>query len=137
MAMRNCHPLHVERVKFATHHPQSLSLFCSFIERKKKSKDMAGESYEEAVADLTKLLSKNTDLADFAAAKIKQLTTELVAAESEPFKPDERIRTGFNRFKKEKFQQNPELYGQLAKGQSPKILYVPFTENTNHLFHLC
>ncbi|CAL5197058.1 unnamed protein product [Lathyrus oleraceus] len=83
---------------------------------------MAGESYEEAIANLTKLLSENTDFTDFATAKIKQLTTELVAAELESFNPDERIRTGFNRFRNENFRQNLELYGQLAKGQSPKFL---------------
>ncbi|XP_050872493.1 carbonic anhydrase 2 [Lathyrus oleraceus] len=83
---------------------------------------MAGDSYEEAIANLTKLLRVNTDFTDFATAKIKQLTTELVAAELEPFNPDERIRTGFNRFRNENFRQNLELYSQLAKGQNPKFL---------------
>ncbi|KAF7809294.1 carbonic anhydrase 2-like isoform X1 [Senna tora] len=78
--------------------------------------DMAGESFEEAIAGLTKLLSEKADLGGVAAAKIKQLTDELKS------NPDERIRTGFTHFKKEKFEKNPELYGELAKGQSPKFL---------------
>ncbi|KEH20012.1 putative carbonic anhydrase [Medicago truncatula] len=83
---------------------------------------MAGESYEEAIAELTKLLSEKADLGHVAAAKIKQLTTELVAVGSDGFNPDERIRSGFEYFKKEKFLKKPELYGELAKGQSPKFL---------------
>ncbi|CAJ1940117.1 unnamed protein product [Sphenostylis stenocarpa] len=83
---------------------------------------MAGESYEEAIAALTKLISEKVDLGGVAAAKIKQLTAELESDASKPFNPDERIRTGFAHFKNEKFQKNPELYGELAKGQSPKFL---------------
>ncbi|KOM31648.1 hypothetical protein LR48_Vigan01g120300 [Vigna angularis] len=83
---------------------------------------MAGQTYEEAIAALTKLISEKTDLGAVAAAKIKQLTTELKSDASKPFNPDERIRTGFDHFKNEKFQKNPELYGELAKGQSPKFL---------------
>ncbi|KAK7252372.1 hypothetical protein RIF29_36271 [Crotalaria pallida] len=84
--------------------------------------DMAGESYEEAVAGLTKLLSEKADLGEVAAAKIKQLTAELESVDSKPFNPDERIRTGFVHFKTEKFEKNPDLYGELAKGQSPKFM---------------
>lgn len=83
---------------------------------------MAEESYGDAIAALTKLLSQKADLGGVAAAKIKQLTAELDAAGSKPFNPDERIRTGFDHFKKEKFQKNPNLYGELAKGQSPKFM---------------
>ncbi|XP_061372350.1 carbonic anhydrase 2-like isoform X2 [Gastrolobium bilobum] len=83
---------------------------------------MAGESYEDAIAALSKLLSEKASLGDVAAAKIKQLTAELDAAGSKPFNPDERIRTGFAHFKNEKFQKNPELYDELAKGQSPKFM---------------
>ncbi|KAH1239136.1 Carbonic anhydrase, chloroplastic [Glycine max] len=86
---------------------------------------MAGGSYEEAIAALTKLLSEKADLGGVAAAKIKQLTAELDTATangSTPFNPDERIRTGFAHFKNEKYQKNPELYGELAKGQSPKFM---------------
>ncbi|KAL5177575.1 Carbonic anhydrase, chloroplastic [Glycine soja] len=88
---------------------------------------MAGGSYEEAIAALTKLLSEKADLGGVAAAKIKQLTAELDTATangSTPFNPDERIRTGFAHFKNEKYQKNPELYGELAKGQNPKVSHV-------------
>ncbi|OIV93077.1 hypothetical protein TanjilG_20739 [Lupinus angustifolius] len=83
---------------------------------------MAGESYEEAIARLTKLLSEKAELGGVAAAKIKQLTEELETDGSKPFNPDERIRTGFVHFKAEKFEKNPDLYGELAKGQSPKFM---------------
>ncbi|TKY69859.1 Carbonic anhydrase [Spatholobus suberectus] len=83
---------------------------------------MAGEAYEEAIASLTKLVSEKADLGGVAAAKIKDLTAELDAAGSKPFNPEERIRTGFIHFKNEKFEKNPDLYSQLAKGQSPKFM---------------
>ncbi|KAG2702027.1 hypothetical protein I3760_06G071300 [Carya illinoinensis] len=86
------------------------------------SEDMATESYEEAIAGLTKLLSAKADLGDIAAAKIKQITAELETAGSNQFDPVERIKTGFVHFKKEKLEKNPALYGELAKGQSPKFL---------------
>ncbi|KAG5087680.1 hypothetical protein JHK86_000292 [Glycine max] len=84
--------------------------------------EMAGESYEEAITSLTKLLSEKAELGGVAAAKIKELTAELDAAGSKPFNPEERIRTGFIHFKNEKFEKNPYLYGELAKGQSPKFM---------------
>ncbi|KAB1200774.1 Carbonic anhydrase, chloroplastic [Morella rubra] len=83
---------------------------------------MASETYEEAIAGLTKLISTKADLGDAAAAKIKQITAELEAAGSKGFDPVERIKTGFVHFKQENFKKNPELYGALAKGQSPKFL---------------
>ncbi|KAI4328256.1 hypothetical protein L6164_020626 [Bauhinia variegata] len=92
------------------------------ISRREKKEDMAGESYEEAIARLTKLLSEKTDLEGVAAAKIRQITAELNAAGSKSFNPDQRIQAGFARFKTEKYQKNPDLYGELAKGQSPKFL---------------
>ncbi|KAL3819221.1 hypothetical protein ACJIZ3_005126 [Penstemon smallii] len=83
-----------------------------------------GTRYEEAIAGLEKLISEKGELEATAAAKVKQLTAELAAASSEPkeFDPVERIRTGFNNFKKEKYEENPALFGELAKGQSPKFL---------------
>ncbi|XP_022151179.1 carbonic anhydrase 2-like isoform X2 [Momordica charantia] len=85
---------------------------------------MAQESYEEAIAGLKKLLSEKADLQDAAAAKIRQITAELSAttAGSDSFDPVDRIKTGFTHFKKSKFETNPDLFGQLAKGQSPKFL---------------
>ncbi|KAJ6981181.1 hypothetical protein NC653_024548 [Populus alba x Populus x berolinensis] len=73
---------------------------------------MANESYEDAIAGLSKLLSEKADLGSVAAAKIKQITAELEAASSKGFDPVERIKTG----------KNPDLYGALAKGQSPKFM---------------
>ncbi|XP_004135244.2 carbonic anhydrase 2 isoform X1 [Cucumis sativus] len=90
----------------------------------KVSEDMAQESYEEAIAGLSKLLSEKADLQDAAAAKIRQITAELAGSSacSNGFDPVDRIKTGFTHFKKSKFETNPELYGALAKGQSPKFL---------------
>ncbi|XWS34800.1 hypothetical protein CRYUN_Cryun21dG0068400 [Craigia yunnanensis] len=86
--------------------------------------DMGSESYEEAIAALSKLLSDKADLGSVAAAKIKQITAELdAAADPTLFDPIKRIETGFLHFKKEKYEKNPDLYGALAKGQSPKTKY--------------
>ncbi|KAK8526464.1 hypothetical protein V6N13_017493 [Hibiscus sabdariffa] len=86
---------------------------------------MGSETYEEAIAALSKLLSDNADLGSVAAAKINQITAELeAAAVADPtkFDPVKRIETGFLHFKKEKYEKNPDLYNALAKGQSPKFL---------------
>ncbi|XP_031257866.1 carbonic anhydrase 2-like isoform X2 [Pistacia vera] len=84
--------------------------------------DMGKDSYDEAIAELSKLLSEQSNLEGVAAAKIKQITADLETVGSKGFNPDERIQTGFNHFKKEKYEKNPDLYGQLAKGQSPKFM---------------
>ncbi|XP_061986314.1 carbonic anhydrase, chloroplastic-like [Populus nigra] len=83
---------------------------------------MANDSYKDAIAGLSKLLSERADLGSVAASKIKQIAAELEAAGSEEFEPAERIRTGFLHFKTEKYDKDPKLYGALAKGQSPKFL---------------
>lgn len=80
-------------------------------------------AYEEAIAGLKKLLSEKNDLEGVAAAKIKQITAELEATSgNEAFDPVERIKTGFKHFKTEKFDKNPALFGELAKGQWPKFM---------------
>lgn len=80
-------------------------------------------AYEEAIAGLKKLLSEKNDLEGVAAAKIKQITAELEAtAGNKAFDPVERIKTGFKHFKTEKFDKNPALFGELAKGQWPKFM---------------
>lgn len=82
--------------------------------------DMA---YEEAVAALKKLLSEKGDLENEAASKVAQITAELQTADSKlSSEPVERIKQGFITFKKEKYEKNPALYGELAKGQSPKFM---------------
>ncbi|MCL7041737.1 hypothetical protein MKW94_026775 [Papaver nudicaule] len=84
------------------------------------------DNYEEAIAGLKKLLSEDSSLQTVAAAKIAQITAELQApangkAES-GFNPIERMKTGFISFKKEKYETDPKLYGELAKGQAPKFM---------------
>ncbi|KAG8383169.1 hypothetical protein BUALT_Bualt05G0156700 [Buddleja alternifolia] len=89
----------------------------------KPVKEEMAATYEEAIAGLKKLLSEKGELGVAAAAKVRQLTAELAGKnEKTGFDPDERIRTGFAHFKKEKYEKNPALFGELAKGQSPKFL---------------
>lgn len=79
--------------------------------------------YEEAIAGLNKLLSEKKELGAVAAAKVLKLKEELEgAAEKAAFDPVEKIRSGFEHFKKEKYEKQPELFGALATGQSPKFL---------------
>lgn len=85
--------------------------------------DMGKDSYEEAIDGLKKLLSEKGELKAAAAAKVEQITAELQTPTSNgTFNPVERIKTGFVHFKKEKYDKNPALYGELAKGQSPKFM---------------
>ncbi|XP_047323580.1 carbonic anhydrase 2-like isoform X2 [Impatiens glandulifera] len=83
---------------------------------------MSTDSYEEAITELQKLLSEKNDLEWVAAAKIKQLTADLEAIAVKQFDPVDRLKTGFARFKTEKYEKNPALFGALAKGQSPKFM---------------
>lgn len=85
---------------------------------------MGKESYEEAIAALQKLLSEKGDLKPVAASKVEQITAELQSpADGKPdFDPVERIKSGYIKFKKEKYDANPALYSELAKGQSPKFM---------------
>ncbi|KAJ4960635.1 hypothetical protein NE237_020545 [Protea cynaroides] len=87
-------------------------------------KGMGTESYEAAIEGLKKLLSENGGLEAVAAAKIEQITAELQTVDkpAAAFNPVERLKTGFIHFKKEKYEKNPALYGELAKGQSPKFM---------------
>ncbi|KAM5566784.1 carbonic anhydrase, chloroplastic [Rosa sericea] len=85
-----------------------------------KEEDMA---YEDAIAGLSKLLSVKADLEGVAAARINQITAELERAGSDGFDPVEKLKSGFVHFKTEKFEKDVDLYGQLAKGQSPKTKY--------------
>ncbi|XP_028801791.1 carbonic anhydrase 2 [Neltuma alba] len=83
---------------------------------------MASQESYDAIAGLTKLLSEKVELGGIAAAKIRQLTTELEAIGENPFNPDLRIKTGFHYFRTEKFEKNRGMFEQLAKGQSPKFM---------------
>ncbi|KAJ4729222.1 Carbonic anhydrase [Melia azedarach] len=85
--------------------------------------DMANQSYEEAIEALKKLLNEKEDLKPIAAAKVEQITSQLqTPSGSKPFDPVERIKDGFIHFKREKYEKNPALYAELAKGQSPKYM---------------
>ncbi|KAL1538570.1 carbonic anhydrase [Salvia divinorum] len=87
--------------------------------------DMGKDSYEEAIAGLQKLLSENGELGPVAAAKIEEITAELKTADGSAgisSESVERLKTGFVTFKKEKYEKNPALYGELAKGQSPTYM---------------
>ncbi|KAI3452741.1 hypothetical protein Pfo_009404 [Paulownia fortunei] len=102
-----------------------MALCCT---RKPVTEEMGKDTCEEAIAGLQKLLSEKGKLKAAAAAKVRQLTADLAgAAENGAVKkpgsdPVERIRTGFDHFKKEKYEKDPALYAKLAKGQTPKFL---------------
>ncbi|CAO2822637.1 unnamed protein product [Amaranthus hypochondriacus] len=83
-------------------------------------------TYEEAAVNALKsFLVENGELESEAASKVAQITAELkttsggdkISAEA-----IERIKQGFIKFKNEKYETNPELFGELAKGQSPKFM---------------
>ncbi|KAH9708914.1 Beta carbonic anhydrase 4 [Citrus sinensis] len=106
----------------ATKFSKCMMLCCVRKSPVAQREDMANDAYEDAIAGLTKLLSEKSDLEGVAAAKIKQITADLEAAGSRDIDPVERMKTGFIQFKTEKYEKNPDLYGALAKGQSPKFL---------------
>ncbi|XP_058778667.1 carbonic anhydrase, chloroplastic-like isoform X1 [Vicia villosa] len=85
-----------------------------------------GKGYEEAIEELQKLLREKTDLKATAAEKVEQITAQLGTTSSSDGIPkseaSERIKTGFLHFKKEKYDKNPALYGELAKGQAPPYM---------------
>nr|GEY15111.1 carbonic anhydrase 2 [Tanacetum cinerariifolium] len=96
----------------------------SRVTRNSITRDRAGAHERLLAAFFTDSPIENNDLQAVAAAKIKLLTAELKGADSDAFNPVERIRDGFARFKKEKYEANPTLYGELATGQSPKYKIV-------------
>ncbi|XP_058088766.1 carbonic anhydrase 2-like isoform X2 [Magnolia sinica] len=96
------------------------SCFCCPLSHQTPKEDMGTESYEEAIDGLKKLLSEKKELGPVAAQKIERLTTELQAQSG--FNPLERVKTGFEYFKKEKYEKNPQLFDELSKGQSPKFM---------------
>ncbi|KAH1132197.1 hypothetical protein AAZX31_05G007200 [Glycine max] len=86
--------------------------------------DMAKE-YEKAIEELQKLLREKSELKATAAEKVEQITASLGTSSSDGIPSSEasdRIKAGFIHFKKEKYDKNPALYGELAKGQSPKFM---------------
>ncbi|XVE83964.1 hypothetical protein DITRI_Ditri16bG0131100 [Diplodiscus trichospermus] len=92
--------------------------------------DMGDKSYEEAIEALKKLLSEKGELRAAAAAKVDQITAQLkTSSDGKPFDPVERLKEGFIYFKKEKYEKNPALYAELAKGQSPKYMIVACSDS--------
>lgn len=84
---------------------------------------MGKDSYKEAIAGLEKLLREKGELDAATAAKIEQITAELqIANGKSSFNPVERMKMGFIHFKREKYDKNPSLYAELARGQSPKFM---------------
>ncbi|XP_028771227.1 carbonic anhydrase, chloroplastic isoform X1 [Neltuma alba] len=89
------------------------------------NEDMGKDSYEEAIKELEKMLTAKGELKTTAAAKVEQITAQVGTPTSEGIASSEaveRIKSGFIHFKKEKYEKNPALYGELAKGQSPKYM---------------
>ncbi|GLT47219.1 hypothetical protein SLA2020_209290 [Shorea laevis] len=87
---------------------------------------MANQSTQEVIEELKKLLSEKGDLDCEVQGKIERLIAELKwPGPVGPHFVDpavKRIFDGFNRFKTCKFDKNPELFAELAKGQHPKFL---------------
>ncbi|XP_020230317.1 carbonic anhydrase 2 [Cajanus cajan] len=84
---------------------------------------MAKQSSELAIEDLKKLLREKEELDGVAAAKVEELIAELQGRYLRPFDHAvQRIIDGFTYFKINNFDQNPDLYAQLANGQSPEYL---------------
>ncbi|CAI9111041.1 OLC1v1011174C1 [Oldenlandia corymbosa var. corymbosa] len=82
------------------------------------------EDMEEAIAGLKKVLSEKEESGPVASAKVDQVTAQAASTDSKPFDPVEHIKQGFIKFKKEKYEANPALFAELAKGQSPKYMIV-------------
>ncbi|KAK7350616.1 hypothetical protein VNO77_09433 [Canavalia gladiata] len=103
--------------------PQNLSIKISCFLGSKGITTMAKQSSELAIEELKKLLREEEELNGVAAEKIEELIAELRGCNKPPFEPAvQRIIHGFNHFKINNFDKNPELYAELAKGQSPKYL---------------
>ncbi|KAI7733811.1 hypothetical protein M8C21_008930 [Ambrosia artemisiifolia] len=88
------------------------------------TEDKGNESYENAINELKKLLIEKGELDPVAAARIDNITAQATATSDAKISSDtvERIKSGFVKFKTEKFETNPTLYNELAQGQSPKFM---------------
>ncbi|KAF6165748.1 hypothetical protein GIB67_012645 [Kingdonia uniflora] len=85
----------------------------------KTRKDQAGV----AINRQKKFLSENCQVVKVVAKKIERQIVELPVSHGQTdYNPDERLKRGFMEFKKEKFLKHPTVFGELAKGQSPKVL---------------
>ncbi|KAI9078059.1 hypothetical protein K1719_039984 [Acacia pycnantha] len=80
---------------------------------------------DETVEELEKLLNVKGELQTTAEARAVQVRAQVGTPTSEGIASSEaveRIKAGFIHFKREKYEKNPALYGELAKGQSPKFM---------------
>ncbi|XP_028769904.1 carbonic anhydrase 2-like [Neltuma alba] len=86
---------------------------------------MAKQSPESAMEELKKFLREKEDLKDEATEKIMNLIAEL-QGKADDLRPNDpavqKIISGFCDFKFNTFDKNPDLFNELAKGQSPKFL---------------
>ncbi|KAL0450664.1 UNVERIFIED_CONTAM: Carbonic anhydrase, chloroplastic [Sesamum latifolium] len=74
---------------------------------------------------LQKLLSEKGELGPVAAAKIGEITAELQTADGSATLSSEsveKLKNGFIHFKREKYEKQPGLYSELARGQSPTYM---------------
>ncbi|KAE8706258.1 Carbonic anhydrase [Hibiscus syriacus] len=93
--------------------------------------DIGNKSYEEAVEALKKLL-REKEVKGEAAGRVDEITASLnatLSADGVPNASVETLKEGFIYFKKEKYDKNPALYGELAKGQSPKYMIVACSDS--------
>ncbi|KAI4336137.1 hypothetical protein L6164_014705 [Bauhinia variegata] len=89
----------------------------------KEGVTMAGQSLDLAIQGLKELLREKEELNEVAVAKIEKLVDELQRIRPPFLDPVViNIRNGFNEFKINKFDKNPDLYNKLAEGQNPKYL---------------
>ncbi|CAN0864474.1 Carbonic anhydrase, chloroplastic [Linum grandiflorum] len=65
-----------------------------------------------------------------------QIESEITAT-TKPFDAVQRMKDGFITFKHQKYQKNPQLYRELAKGQSPKVKQLGVVAALEHaVLHL-
>ncbi|ESW10075.1 hypothetical protein PHAVU_009G178900 [Phaseolus vulgaris] len=80
---------------------------------------MAKQSSEVAIEELKKMLREKEELNAVAAEKVEEVISELQKLHDPAV---QRIILGFTYFKINNFDKKPDLYGQLANGQSPQYL---------------
>ncbi|XP_047314996.1 carbonic anhydrase 2-like [Impatiens glandulifera] len=88
--------------------------------------NMDDQKYEEAIEALKKLLIERGELEITAqGGGVEQATAQLQTPAADSGTTSalvERVKSGFIKFKREKYETNPALFGALSKGQSPKFM---------------
>ncbi|CAJ1975144.1 unnamed protein product [Sphenostylis stenocarpa] len=90
---------------------------------------MAKQSSELAIAELKKLLREKEELNAGAAEKIEEVVAVLNKCPPTYDPAFQRIILGFTDFKINNFDKNPDLYYQLANGQSPQYLVIACSDS--------